>query len=345
MRDRNINYVIVGLFVVAMTVAAIAGLAALGGRTESRDVYVVVLDNVADLKFGTQVRYEGYPVGQVEAIRPVAEGGRVRFLVEVSVTRGWRIPPDSVARIGASSLLAAKTIDIEGGRAEGAIAPGGRIASAPPRDVFAAVSRVADDISALNRESVKPLIDNVSGLVSRLGGALERDMGSLLVTLNDLAATVEQRVPPILVSLESFATRLDATVDPLQEILSADNTAAVRRTVGNLDAASADFAALARDLGATVRRVDALVAELDDAVRANRPNIDKSLTDVRYALRQIAENIGAILNNLDGTSRNMNEFSRLIRQNPGLLLGGTARPEVSPARRRGTRAAASGSGR
>jgi phospholipid/cholesterol/gamma-HCH transport system substrate-binding protein len=36
--------------------------------------------------------------------------------------------------------------------------------------------------------------------------------------------------------------------------------------------------------------------------------------------------------NLDGASRNMNEFSRLIRQNPGLLLGGSPREETARAR-------------
>ncbi len=40
----------------------------------------------------------------------------------------------------------------------------------------------------------------------------------------------------------------------------------------------------------------------------------------------------SIVHNLEGTTRNMNEFSRLIRQNPGLLLDGTPRQAVSPAR-------------
>ncbi len=38
------------------------------------------------------------------------------------------------------------------------------------------------------------------------------------------------------------------------------------------------------------------------------------------------------MHNLEGTTRNMNEFSRLIRQNPGLLLDSTPREAVSPAR-------------
>jgi phospholipid/cholesterol/gamma-HCH transport system substrate-binding protein len=54
----------------------------------------------------------------------------------------------------------------------------------------------------------------------------------------------------------------------------------------------------------------------------NRKNVDKSVADLEYILRAVAQNIDAITNNLEGSTRNMNEFSRLIRQNPGLLLSG-----------------------
>ena len=42
----------------------------------------------------------------------------------------------------------------------------------------------------------------------------------------------------------------------------------------------------------------------------------------------MAQNIDTINQNLDGASRNLNEFSRRIRNNPGLLLGGSPREEV-----------------
>jgi phospholipid/cholesterol/gamma-HCH transport system substrate-binding protein len=62
-------------------------------------------------------------------------------------------------------------------------------------------------------------------------------------------------------------------------------------------------------------------------VDRNGKNVDKSTADLEYVLRTVSQNIDSITNNLEGTSRNMNEFSRLIRQNPGLLLGG-AIPEA-----------------
>ena len=74
MRHQGLNYAIVGTFVIAMLVAAVGAALMLGGGTGPRDHYSAVFDNVADVKFGTQVRYEGFPVGQVEA-SPVSHRG------------------------------------------------------------------------------------------------------------------------------------------------------------------------------------------------------------------------------------------------------------------------------
>ena len=41
-------------------------------------------------------------------------------------------------------------------------------------------------------------------------------------------------------------------------------------------------------------------------------------------LEQLASDTDAILENLDDAARNMNEFSRQIRQDPGVLLKGRA---------------------
>ena len=65
MRHQGLNYAAVGGFVIAMLVAALGAAITLTGGVGSHDRYGVVFDNVADVRFGTQVRYEGFPVGQV----------------------------------------------------------------------------------------------------------------------------------------------------------------------------------------------------------------------------------------------------------------------------------------
>ena len=50
---------------------------------------------------------------------------------------------------------------------------------------------------------------------------------------------------------------------------------------------------------------------------------------MRYTMETIAERIDSVTYNLEGTSRNLYEFSRQIRINPGLLLGGTEPAEAT----------------
>ena len=315
MYKQRVNYVIVGVFVTAMVIAIAASIALLTGRTGPTERYFVVLDNVSDVKYGTQVRYEGYPIGQVEGITPIIDGPGMKFRLDVSVRQGWRIPSDSVARIGNSNFLAAKTLDIESGRSPVAIEVGQQIAAEAAVDVFATLTETATEFAALGRERIAPL----------------------LATLQSLAETIEGDAPRISRELIAFAEGLNQTLMPVQEILSDQNLLAVSNILTNVDEAAATMNGIGRDLSKTMVKVDNLAANLDRLIENNKDDVDQSLKDVRYTLSAIASSVDGIVHNLDGTARNMNEFSRLIRQNPGLLLDGTPRQAVSPARAGTTR--------
>ena len=70
MRSSKINYLLVGCFVLAMIAAVVVTVATLTGRTGAVDRYYAIYSNVTGIKFGTQVIYEGYPIGQVEKLEP-----------------------------------------------------------------------------------------------------------------------------------------------------------------------------------------------------------------------------------------------------------------------------------
>ena len=110
MRTSKINYFVVGLFVIAMIIGLVAAVALLTGRTGATDSYHAYYSNVTGVKFGTQVVYEGYPIGQVTEVTPEEKDGRMRFRVDFDVIEGWRIPDDSIAEIAAPGLLAAVTL-------------------------------------------------------------------------------------------------------------------------------------------------------------------------------------------------------------------------------------------
>ena len=108
----------------------------------------------------------------------------------------------------------------------------------------------------------------------------------------------------------------DISSEELSAFLTAENREVVEEVLHNLNASAVNFTELSAEL-------DTLIGDMDDVIANNRDNIGDSLVDVRYITDSLARRIDSINQNMEGASRNMYEFSRQIRQNPGLLLGGT----------------------
>lgn len=329
MRHQHLNYAVVGAFVLAMLASVLGATITLSGGAGAHDRYSVIFDNVADVKFGTQVRFEGFPVGQVEAIDPVVENGVTVFRLDISVREGFAIPADSVARIQTSQFLGAKTVEINRGQASAALEPGAQIAGAPAADMFSAMSSVAGTVGDLSRDGLKPLLDRLVDLVSNANRLIDRDVTTLVGSLNAVATDTGSQVPQIAGELLSFTEELNATLASVRTLVSEQNVAEIDQTVHNISAVSGDFVTISRSVQATLGQLELIVADLQQIVEKNEGKVEASLDDTRYILRSIAQNIDTINHNLAGTTRNMNEFSRLIRQNPSLLLGGAPPEEVN----------------
>ncbi|MCW8836856.1 MAG: MlaD family protein, partial [Rhodospirillales bacterium] len=284
-------------------------VALLTGRTGAADRYFAVYGNVTGVKFGTQVLYEGYPIGQVEEITPFSDKGKMRFRVDMTITEGWNIPDDSVAHIAASGLLSAITISISAGHNTSILKPGGEIQGREAANMFAAISSVADQIGELSEGSLKPLLDNMNRTVDGFAVLLEGDASVLLEDLVKLVGDVSDRTPRIMDNMESAASRMAGLLD--------------EENAGKIDEIIDNAERLTRDLNETRAAMDSVVRAVDTLLADNRLDVDKTIVDLRHTAESVARHIDAINENMEGASRNMYEFSRQIRQNPGLLLGGT----------------------
>ena len=323
MRNSKLNYVIVGSFVLAMVFGLIITIAMLTGRTGATDKYFAVYRNVTGVKFGTQVLYEGFPIGQVEEVTPVAEGSKMRFRVDFSVVEGWRIPEDSLAKIAAPGLLSAITLSLSAGNSDKVLEPSSQVNGQEAANVFAVVSSVADQISLLAEKDIRPLLNNLNPLLKSItktsnsfGEILAGD-GSLLVSdMVGLTSKLVDRVPRITNDIEQITARINESTKELSALLTEKNRKQIESLIKNMDTAAANFTDLSGNL-------DGLTRDLNSVVTDNKSSIDKSVIDVRYVTGALARHIDALNQNMEATSRNMYEFSRQIRLNPGLLLGGT----------------------
>jgi phospholipid/cholesterol/gamma-HCH transport system substrate-binding protein len=314
MRDSRINYVMVGSFVLAMLVALVAFVALLSGRIGATRDYFTLYDNVSGIRTGSRVLYEGYAVGQVEEIEPVRDGGRLRFRLRLGIARGWAIPQDSVARIAATGLLAAMAVDIHGGTSEVLLAPGATIPSQSGGSLVNAMSDIAAQVTALSQTGLKPLLETLNRTAAAFGPLLEQRAPQLMDNLVALSSDLAAKTPVI-------ADNVAQATGGMSRLFSPGNTRRLEDIMVNADHAVADLSQLAGSLHASKAKVDSLLATLDKVAADNSDAVGQSLKDLHYTLEAVARSIDSVTDNLEGTSRNMNEFSREIRRDPGLLLG------------------------
>ncbi len=298
MNTARINYVAVGAFVAAMLVFGLIAIAMLSGRTGATDSYYAVYKNVTGVKFGTQILYEGYPIGQVEKVTPVAKNGAMLFQVDFDVQEGWQIPDDSIARIGSSGLLSAITINIDAGTSPIAHKPGTMVAGREAADLFSVMSEMAGEVTDIAENDIRPLLATInrtaeafSLTVGTVGTLVDEDGTRVVKTFAQLADDLNERMP---------------------------------RITENVDASAANFAGLTSDLAETRAKLDKLLTVSEAILGENRTEVRKSIEDLKHVTDSLARHIDAVNQNVEGTARNMYEFSREIRQNPGLLLSGTS---------------------
>jgi phospholipid/cholesterol/gamma-HCH transport system substrate-binding protein len=319
-RSNKINYLLVGTFVLAMIAGLIVALSVLTGRTGATDAYHAYYSNVTGVKFGTQVVYEGYPIGQVETVTPEPSKGGMRFRVDFEITEGWKIPKDSKVAIAAPGLLAAVTLSISAGASPDALAPGAEVTAVEGGDLFAVVSGVAEKLGGLSDNSIEPLlasvhraVNNANKLLDNHGEALAGDLKQMINEASLLVADVSRRIPVVIDNMELIASDVKSFSGELKTAATPENRRLVEETVANLNGAT-------KDARAAMANGDKLMTTLTDMVGKNDGDLRRAIKDARYVVESVARRIDAINENLEGMSRNMLEFSRQIRQSPGLLL-------------------------
>ncbi len=206
------------------------------------------------------------------------------FRVDVSVRRGWPIPSDSVAVVKVG-LFSAAVIDVEAGESDLLLTPGSQIPSAERGDAIAAVGELANELA-------------------------------------DVVRDVQEKIPGIVDNVEQVSDEMKTTVGQLNKMLEPRNVDRVGSILANMDKATADVNSVITDLSESRQGIDAVVRKLDGLLEEDRGDLAVAIADLRYSLATMSRHIDAIGANLETTTRNLNEFSRQVRDNPGVLLSG-----------------------
>ena len=309
------GFVLVALALILSVVAALTG-ATLGAQ---RSLYKVHFhESVGGLERSAPVKYQGLRVGRVESMQiAAADPGAIE--VTLAIDPATVLLTGTTASLDAAGITGLQTVNLKPGPRGGArLAPGtlleassslfGRL-TGNADSIIGGIRQVTEQLarftSDTNRRRLESLLGNLDVFVSHLNEVLLDAPGPAVAALRDL-----NRVADAVVETAAEATRtLQAYQRPVRDIDPrevAGAVSAVRRAASQVESrlAAPETGRAITSLGDTLERASNLIDDVDTAVRAGRQDFTATLSYLRQA------------------SEDLREFSRLLAQNPSVLVRG-----------------------
>lgn len=247
-----------GLFVIGGLFAIITMFFVVKGQLNKQDSYHSYFNNVAGLRAGASVVYEGYIIGTVNQITPEQTDTGMTFRVDIGVQENWAIPSDSLAEIAALSLLSAQSIQIVAGT-DTPLTPGDLIPSRPATNLMADLSRTADQFAQIASQSLVPLLATVDQL-------LQDEAKQALTGLADLSITVGEGVPALLDTANRTVQNLETASENVVSLSGTDTKAAVNTVLGDMVEASGNVNDATKTIGSLTTTADQMVSNVADTL-------------------------------------------------------------------------------
>ena len=305
MKKERLNYILVGIFTLSMIVLLIGVLYRLTGQNNEIDYYKSTYANITGIKISSEVSYGGYRIGFVEAISPIRKSGRTHFQLTLAVKKGWKIPTGSTASIISPGMLSDKQINIEEGSGKEFFKPGDIVPGKEEASFLSILDSVAKEVQVVSQDSIKPFIAVLKKHVDEIGSGFSKE-------LPDTFALIKQ-----------VLNNLGGSMESLNKILSDSNADNISTSVENIRIFSDRLKRVSADFDGLRQQVSGLLKNSNSTISENKKDLRRTVIEMRNVMEAVSKSIDSITYNLDDASRNFNEFSRQIRENPGLLLGGS----------------------
>lgn len=295
------------------------------GRTGPTDAYYVTYTNITGVKYGTPVLYEGYQVGQVEDIEPKREAEGTKYKLTLAIAKDWTIPDDSVASLVASGLLSAITVEIKEGKSKTLLKPGEYLEGQEAANIFTAVNEVAGELQTLSRDSLKPMIDNLNNQVNSLANELK---ALTTESIRPLVDNINEKLDKqIFADIDSLLSKLNEGSDRLLLLMDDNNLDNLNQFLLNMQTASSTLNDLLDRIEETRAAMNGVLIDIDHLVVDNKEDVKSAVNNLQKSLDVISQNINTIIYHMEGSSRNMHELSRQLRENPSLILKASPQTE------------------
>ena len=290
--ETKVNYTIVGVFVLALGIALIAGVIWLGAgaqyRKSYKDYLVYMSESVTGLNPNAPVRYKGVSVGRVRDISIAPDRQEsVRLLLEIE--KGIVIRENTVATLKSQGLTGLASIELSGGSAQSPLLQ-------PRRGEKYPVIKAAPSLMSRLDTSITPMLANLNVSIARLNETLgdknRADLSRILADLAKLGDTLSRR-----------SGEIDSGISNASKMLA------------NGAAASQSLPELVKRIG---RAADAL-EQSSHAAKGTIAHVDETVPDLRELIAQLKQ-----------LSASMSRLTEEIESNPAVLVYGKPAGPLGP---------------
>jgi phospholipid/cholesterol/gamma-HCH transport system substrate-binding protein len=290
----------------------IAGLQFLQARFSERGHYLIKVrfDDARNIASGASVLMAGVPVGFVRSV--ALEGAPPKAVLTLAIRDGVQIPQGSTFRLSGGLLLPGETrVEIiPPDQVRGVLAAGSMVDGEPPFDLSRTVDRFAPDVQATLRElrrtlaAARALLEDqqLRASVQETLQAVEQvaqQTTRLLAQAEGLVAENRDSVRRLL------ASAADATREMNRALQSANQLLQDPQLRDDLRATLASARASAEQVEEILREVNQLVA--DESLQSDLQATVSNVRAVSERAIQLADKTGAVLDNAETLTRNLNE--------------------------------------
>jgi phospholipid/cholesterol/gamma-HCH transport system substrate-binding protein len=305
--ETRANYVLVGVFVLALTAAALffalwLAKAQYERATERYDIYFV--GSVSGLKKGSFVSYRGIPVGEVVDLQ-IDPKNLERVVVTIEIQASTPIRADTVASLEVQGLAGGTYILLSGGTQ-----------TSPPLTAknderYPVIASVPSRIEQV-LQSAPAAVEHINLLLARANELLSPEnrlaISNTFKNFDKLTGTLAEETPDIKKAIADFSTTManlrDATAELDRAVASADTAMdSIGHAAGNADKTFSDLGQqvgpLISDLRQTSKSMKEMADQVGGMVAENREPLHNFSGTASIELTGLLSDMRDLVNHLD----------------------------------------------
>ena len=283
-----------------------------------RASYFIFMEDVTGVRPGTEVRVNGFAVGQVSDIEPDLDIDKIVFRVDLVVDKIWPIPVDSTITIARDGLLSTPILELTPGRTDTPLVEGGRILT------IAAPPSITDQVSSLIEQQVAPTLRVFTETITVLQAQIDENIPAIIEDARRMMSSSSRSVAALEGQIDKLAAGLGDAGEVMSRLSDAGNAEQVEVLLDNLEQTTANLKEATVKLDEILETSREMVESSERILSENESAMRNTIQDTEFTMQSLSTSINVVLQNLERASQEIAALAGKINDNPSLILGSDA---------------------